>query len=926
MDTTELMSLGFPPKLVEIWQRAGIVKLLPIQAEAILDYGLLDAGSGNLLVIAPTSSGKTLVGEIAAVKEASEMRKAIFLVPFKAIAEEMYADFEDKYGEYGLRIAISDSDHREYDEDILQADYDIAVIVYEKLAGLLVADPEFLSNTGLIVADEIQMIMEPGRGPSIELLMTKILSLESGTRIIALSAVLERLNDFDKWMNARVLFHKTRPVELREAIYSKDGLVEYREFNSRGKGTAKLSAWTDENDGLLKLAELIIASNEQVLVFCATKSSTVAVARKIAANLRSPVAATETIRLSDELPDTFEKVELLNLLHASVAYHDSDLSLEERLLIEQGFRRKEIKILTCTSTLSMGVNLPAGSVVLFEPRKWNGDRFIPITVAEYKNMAGRAGRYSLQNAFGTSYLLSSSQSSADALRTTYVEGKLEGFSSAFGDQVIALQVLDIVAGQLAKTSDEVADFVFRTFNGKFKWKTEQARNAIHEMIISAIQECVEAGAIEITTRNELRITPAGRLCASGGFSLDHLEHATECLVQLKEVIDLEMIYWALATDYKCSKSAYFISKVKGDAFRSQTYQRMLAELSKTERVGQSLDRLADQPGTATYDEVVVLRRALACYAWISDLPTKRITEMFPDVAFGAIRNTADVCVRLLAFLFELAKLSASEQELQRKLTSLAERLSRGATRESLSLAKVHNTGLSRDERNHLVQAGLGGIDDLIDMKIEDIPLSRTKALRLIKAIEVYITDDQERRKRSQRARLNAMSIETSKLEAVYAKSGKELESAIDEMLKAPFLGIVCRPVGHQNEGEPDHVLYTAEGKPVVIQTTARDRKRVNMTKATSVIGQSSKYKPIGYIVLGRPDFDELSIRDSANQVAAGLNYKLIPIYALAEMFVLFHERKLTVSDVERILLDETGYIGTKELQSIVTRGEDKRKA
>ena len=236
MKTDELLRFGFPVSLVEIWRESGFFELLPMQTEAIENFGLLNNSSGNLLIIAPTSSGKTFVGELAAVKEALEMRKAFFLVPFRAIAEEMFADFTSKYNGYGFRIAISDSDHREYDDEILRGDFDIAVVVYEKLAGLLVTDPNMLGNSGLVIADEIQMVMDESRGPSIELLLTKLLS-QGAVRIIALSAVLEQLNDFDEWLTARVLRSTIRPTELREAIYSSDGTVEYREFNSRKKGS-----------------------------------------------------------------------------------------------------------------------------------------------------------------------------------------------------------------------------------------------------------------------------------------------------------------------------------------------------------------------------------------------------------------------------------------------------------------------------------------------------------------------------------------------------------------------------------------------------------------------------------------------------------------------------------------------------------------
>lgn len=916
MQITDLLGLGFPSRLVETWQAAGMNDLLPVQTEAISSFGLLDRNAGNLLIVAPTSSGKTFIGEIAAVREALDRRKSIFLVPFRAIAEELYTALRGKYEKYGLRIAISDSDHREHDDDILSGDYDIAVVVYEKLAGLLVTDPDLLNSTGLIVADEIQMIMDPGRGPSIELLLTKILNQRSGTRIIGLSAVLDKLNQFDAWMGARVLLHRFRPVELREAIYSKTGEVEYREFNSGTKGTVKLPPWREEDEALTHLIERILVSGEQVLVFCATRGSAVAVAHRIASSLKAPTAAIDTIRAADSLPDSSEKDDLLALLHAGIAYHDSDLTLEERLLVEDGFRRHDVRVLTSTSTLSMGVNLPAGNVVILEPKKWNGSKFVPISVGDYKNMAGRAGRYAAANLYGTSYLLASSDSDADSLRLAYVAGHLEGFESAFGDRVIAEQVLDIVAGQFADSPQAISEFIFGTFNGRFRWTTPQAKSAIQYMVEESIVACSDAKALISGPKGGLRVTPVGRVCASGGFSLTHLESATEFLSTLNAATEIDVLYWALSLDYNSDNAAYFISKPRGDDYRAGTYQRMLVDLLTRTSLGPALHRLAENPSHIQYDDAVVLRRALACYAWISAVPGSKIVDSFPSISMGAIRNTATVCVRLIGFLHEIARIGGGADNVLEPLRTLCERLRYGATPDELPLARVPHSGLSRDERSHLVKAGIGSVDELLDKKPEDVPLSRAKALRLIAAIEESISDEQERRRRSQRARLNAINVDTAQLLALYSKTGKELERAINDVLKAPFLMLECRPVAHQNEGEPDHIIYTSDGKAIAVQTTARERRRVTMTKATSVIGQSAKYRPVAYIVFGRPDFDDLTIRDSVEQVGAGLNYKLIPLHALAEMHTLFYEGKLTCDDVERVFTKETGYIDLHRIRSL----------
>lgn len=240
MNMNDLISYGYPKELVEIWQQEESEELLPVQEVAIEEYNIFDKSSDNLLVIAPTSSGKTFIGELAAAKEALEMRRTIYLVPFRAIAEEMYSNFVRKYREYGLRIVISNRDHREYDDDIINGEFEIAVVVYEKLTGLLTTSPELLLGCGLVVADEVQMMGDENRGPTIELLLTKVLLSYERVRIIALSAVLDKLNGFDKWLKARVLKETVRPVELREGIYLSDGRVQYKEFNSGKQGTEKI--------------------------------------------------------------------------------------------------------------------------------------------------------------------------------------------------------------------------------------------------------------------------------------------------------------------------------------------------------------------------------------------------------------------------------------------------------------------------------------------------------------------------------------------------------------------------------------------------------------------------------------------------------------------------------------------------------------
>ena len=90
-----------------------------------------------------------------------------------------------------------------------------------------------------------------------------------------------------------------------------------------------------------------------------------------------------------------------------------------------------------------------------------------------------------------------------------------------------------------------------------------------------------------------------------------------------------------------------------------------------------------------------------------------------------------------------------------------------------------------------------------------------------------------------------------------------------------------------------------------------------MTKAVSVIGQSAKYRPLGYIVIGRPDFESLATSDAKVQIDSGRNYKLIPVSTLAEMLVLFHEKKLTSDEIEEILVEWQGHITVERITEFI---------
>ncbi len=149
--------------------------LRPAQAKAI-KKGLFEGKS--LLVCTPTASGKTLIAELAALKSIIKREgKAIYIVPLKALATEKYKEFKKKYGgvaKTGLSIGDPDS------KELHLAEYDLIVATSEKMDSLIRHGAPWIKDIGVVIIDEIHLMNDPTRGPTLEILITILRKLYRG--------------------------------------------------------------------------------------------------------------------------------------------------------------------------------------------------------------------------------------------------------------------------------------------------------------------------------------------------------------------------------------------------------------------------------------------------------------------------------------------------------------------------------------------------------------------------------------------------------------------------------------------------------------------------------------------------------------------------------------------------------------------------
>ena len=216
----ETIKTQIPKELYSVLEKE-ITDLRPAQEKAIKKGLLKDK---NLLVCTPTASGKTLIAELAAIKSIIEQKgKAIYIVPLKALAAEKFKDFKKKY-EHIARIALSIGDIDSADPYLV--DYDLIITTSEKLDSLIRHHAPWLSLIKTVIIDEIHLMNDPGRGPTLEILITILRKLLKNVQIVALSATIGNPEELSEWLSANLIVDKWRPVKLHKGTYLK-GEIEF---------------------------------------------------------------------------------------------------------------------------------------------------------------------------------------------------------------------------------------------------------------------------------------------------------------------------------------------------------------------------------------------------------------------------------------------------------------------------------------------------------------------------------------------------------------------------------------------------------------------------------------------------------------------------------------------------------------------------
>jgi len=465
-----LAPFGFPQEIIDAWA-GDISHLNQLQLDAINEYGILQGN--HVVASAPTSSGKTMLGELAAVRGALDRRRTLFLMPLKALVSEKLRQFGRVYGPFGIRT-IEATGETDDIGPLLRGRYDIALLTYEKFTAIALTFPHVLDQVGTIVIDEVQMIADQSRGANLEFILTVLrMRRRDGIepQVIALSAVIGDTNGLERWLGARLLRRNERLVPLDEGILCADGRFRYIDGDSVQECSVTRFIQPRYHEGKhrdwgIPLVERLVREGKQVIVFRETTGETRHGAQYLAEALGLP-SATEVLADLPRGDPSQASGDLRRFLAQGVAFHNSHLDREERRIVEDHFRRRDtrLRVIVATTTLAMGVNTPASAVVIVG-LEHTGPQPVPYTVAEYKNLCGRAGRRGYTER-GASYLIATSPQEEQHYWRHYVSERPEDLTSRFLNadlRTLIIRVL-VAAGRASggMAGDEIIEFLESSF-------------------------------------------------------------------------------------------------------------------------------------------------------------------------------------------------------------------------------------------------------------------------------------------------------------------------------------------------------------------------------------------------------------------------------------------------------------------------------
>ena len=667
----------------------------------------------NLVLAIPTAAGKTLVAELAMTKQILERGgKALYLVPLRALAAEKYEEFK-KYEEAGIKVAISTGDYDSSDPWL--ANYDIIVVTNEKADSLLRHKAPWIEDVTVVVPDEIHLINDPSRGPTLEMVLARLNQVNPEAQIIALSATIRNAEEIAEWLNAKLVKSEWRPVPLRKGVYCRGTII----FDD---GTiVELERATREPCEIITIDTL--KGGGQVLIFTNTRHNAMKMALKLAPVTSRYLSKKEKAELKNIAEEVLRRGEVTRISEQlatciinGTAFHHAGLIYDHRKIVEDAFRNFKIKVICATPTLAAGVNLPARRVVIRHYYRYDysfGYQHIPVL--EFHQMAGRAGRPKYDK-YGEAILIAKTKDESNFLMENYIKAPPERIWSKLATEpALRSHILAIIATEFAKTEKGLLEFLSHTF-----YYYQYGGSSYINNVVGRVLHFLTSNEMVEIDRSYLTATKLGRRVSE--LYIDPLT-AVYIRKGLESKLTSTPLGYLHLISYTPDMPKLYLRR--GD-------RRKLTEvlLSRSEEFLIPPPDMYEEPEEYDYF-LSALKSALALLDWINEEREDTIIEKY-DIGSGDLYSLASTARWLLysaAELSKLLKLQTHTKQLQRLIL----RVEHGCKEELLPIVQLK--GVGRVRARMLYNAGYKTLEDLKKATPEELLKVPTIGVQVVKRIK-----------------------------------------------------------------------------------------------------------------------------------------------------------------------------------------------
>ncbi|MCJ7609704.1 helix-hairpin-helix domain-containing protein, partial [Candidatus Bathyarchaeota archaeon] len=518
---------------------------------------------------------------------------------------------------------------------------------------------------------------------------------------------IKNADEVAEWLKAQCVTTEWRPTKLYEGV-AHGNTVIFRD------GTVKKLRPLNTQDAL-NIAMNSVLDGGQALIFVESRRRAESMAREAAMALsgtQSRKTQADLDGLASEIEVHGEKTSLTDSLSLAVAkgasFHHAGLNTEHRRIIERAFKAGALRILTATPTLAAGVNLPARTVVIGNYKRFvAGYGMYPITVLEYKQMSGRAGRPQY-DPYGEAILIASSSDEQDQLMENYILADPERLYSRLAQEsALRGHTLAAIASDYAHTEQGLLDFLGGTFYG-FNYPTASIKLITTGVLRYLLKEDMlqEKGSY-------LYATDFGRRV-----SVLYIDPLTAVVLRdglRRGAMDVTDFTWLHLICHTPNMKPILRPR-RGDLDMVETYAEERQEefaIPVNQESGDYIER--DQ----FLGEV---KTAMVLNDWINEKTEADILEQHgvqPGDRYAAVHNAE----WLLHSAHEIADIVGAPDH-RRQLGELNDRVKHGVTKKLLPLIRLK--GIGRIRARVLYNSGLTGIAEL-----KRAPLQRLVALPLI---------------------------------------------------------------------------------------------------------------------------------------------------------------------------------------------------